>query len=211
MAWAYRSSSYANDGTGFNALPSGGTDTVTVGTALSAGDLIVLGITALDANGGANPTFAVSDSVNGSWGSAQVVTRAWTVATFPTRTSVWVFPNTGSGTPVITVTFTGTGAPLMSGGLQVAAFSGMATSSAFDTGASATGATANPSSGAVSPATGAASELMIGMYFDQGENTTLSVGNINGVGATLAQPVTACKLFFSLSEHCKISISRKAQ
>jgi hypothetical protein len=185
MAWAFRASSYANNGAGATVL-LGATTTITAPTAYSAGDLIVLGITALDPNPPDGPgTFTVSDSVNGSWGSGEVLTKSWVVATFKVRTSIWAFPNSAAGTPVITITLA-TNANSANIGLQVMAFSGIVTTSPFDTGGSGNAATANASSGAVSPATGAANELMVGFYADGGENITLAVGNINGSTATLA-------------------------
>ncbi|HLZ32203.1 MAG TPA: hypothetical protein VKV73_33185 [Chloroflexota bacterium] len=185
MAWALRASSYANDGTGFTGIVNNGTTTVTLGAAVTAGDLLVLTIMGFQAiSGDATPTFSVSDSVNGSSGWAEDATRTFTLAgPTPARCSVWTKPNSGAGTPVVTVTIlTATGQ--IQGGLQVAAFSGLATSAQVDVAASATAASGSPSSGAVA-ATGAANELMIGAYFDTGENTTLGAGNINGAAATL--------------------------
>ena len=186
MAWAYRASSYANNGAGTAIVSSPGTTTVTLGAALTAGDLIVLSIMGFNTQSSGNtpPTFAVSDSVNGSWGSGEVKTLTWFTAG---RGSLWAFANSGAGTPVITLTATfnqGSSSPC-NVGLQVAAFSGIATTSAFDTGAAASGTANTANSGAVSPATAAGSELMVGCYVDSGEGTTLSVGNINSVAATL--------------------------
>ncbi len=189
MAWGYRASSYANDGAGFTAITgNGGTVTITLGAALSSADCIVLGIACLGTFGSdSTPTFAVSDSVNGSWGSAEISTTTYASPGLGTaRASLWVLPNSGAGTPVVTVTITGTFATDYFGGLQVAAFSGLATSTPKDTAIAATNTDGSPTSGAVSPATGAANELMVGCYLDHGYNTTLSVGNINGVAATLA-------------------------
>lgn len=186
MAWAYRASSYGNDGAGVQ-VASGGTTTATLGAALTTGDLIVLSIMGFNTdNSGNAPTFAVSDSVNGSWGSAELVTGTFILTPNAARYSVWAFPNTASGTPTITVTVTFVGGGVANLGCQCAAFSGIATSSAFDTGHGASGTGGSPSSGNVSPATAAANELMVGCYVDAGEGTTLSAGNINAVGATLA-------------------------
>jgi hypothetical protein len=189
MAWGYRASSYANNGAGVLIASTGGTTTVTLGAALSTGDLIVLGIMGLNTtSGNAAPTFAVSDSVNGSWGSGEVKTGTFNVdGNVNARYSLWAFPNSASGTPVITITVSWTGGGTgVNFGTDCAGFSGIATTSATDTSAGASGTGASPSSGAVSPATGAANELMVGLYLDGGENTTLSVGNISGSTATLA-------------------------
>jgi len=188
MAWGYRASSYASNGAGA-AVGSGSTTTVTLGAALSAGDVIVLGIAGFTTNGtAAIPTFAVSDSVNGSWGSAQAATVTDNTTYPPNagRNSVWVRANSGAGTPVITVTPTFTGGGTANIGLQVLAGTGLATASVVDTTAATEGTGSSPSSGNVSPATGAASEMMVGCYLDWGEGTTLSAGNINGAAATLA-------------------------
>jgi hypothetical protein len=161
-----------------------------MGAALSAGDGIILGI--MGFNAGTNnspPTFAVSDSVNGSWGSAEVLTVTLAYGgTQGVRYSLWAFPNSGAGTPVITITISFTQQTNVKAnmGALAAAFSGLATTSVYDTGAAATGTGTAPASGNVSPATGASSELMIGCYLDAGEGTTLSVGNVNGSAGTLA-------------------------
>jgi len=184
MAWGYRASSYADDGTGYSVLDANST-TVTLGTAISAGDAVVLSMTALPTTGtGASPTFSVSDSVNGAWGSRELSTVTWAIGALNARTSAWVFENSGAGTPVVTVTITGTTSITYQGGMQVAAFSGIATATPKDASAAATGTGTSPTTGAVSPATGAANELMVGIYMDQGEGTTLTAGLLNGISPT---------------------------
>lgn len=188
MAWAYRTSSYANDGAGVLVTITTGTatETVTMGTAVSAGDLLVLTYVTLHTIGSGAVTYSVSDSVNGSWGSGEVVGNNWTVAALNARTSVWSFPNSGAGTPVITITLTGTNTDKFNVGTQCAAFSGIATTTATDSTAAASGTGGSPTTGNVAPATGAANELMITAYMDAGEGTTLTAGNINGSASTLA-------------------------
>jgi len=188
MAWAYRASSYANNGLGVSDSTSPGTGgTFAIGTALSAGDLIVLSIMGFNTTtNNSPPTFAVSDTVNGSWGSRELETVTFAIGTSSGRASLWAFENTGAGTPTFTITKTWAGGSGCSTGAQAAAFSGMVTTAPLDTGVAATGNNSSPASGNVSPATGAASELMVGCYVDAGYGTTLGAGNINAVGATLA-------------------------
>lgn len=186
MTWAFRSGSYANDGLG-GSVTTGGTGTVTLGTALSSGDAIVLHIGAFNTAGGnPAPTFAVSDSVNGSWGSAEAATGTVALGTQNARGSIWIFPNSAAGTPTITVTFTATGGSGINFGLQVAAFSGVVTSSPTDATAAGNGTGTTATSGNTSTSTTAANELMVGAYWDAGENDTLTAGNIAGAAATLA-------------------------
>src|SRR5215470_16528875 len=103
MAWALRAGSYANKGAGYTGVGSGTTQTLAVGTALSSGDLILFAIFAATINSGTTPTFAVSDSVNGAWGSAEAQTATSSSGTNNGRASIWLFPNTAAGTPTMTV------------------------------------------------------------------------------------------------------------
>lgn len=197
MAWAYRASSYADNGGGFTSLNSGDSRAVTLAAAASSGDALVLCIlgfnSGVSGGGGTDiPTFAVSDSVNGStgWAETKTQTALGMAGVFAARQSTWLRPNSAAGTPVITVTFTVIGVnSRVTGGLMCAAFSGLVTSSPLDTSASANaaaGANSSPDSGAVSPATAAANELVIGHYNDLGDNVTLAAGLIGGSAATLA-------------------------
>lgn len=174
MAWAYRASSYGNNGLGV-ALASGATTTVTLGAAVSAGDLLTLHITAFNNTDTAVITFGtVSDSVNGNWGAAdQTVTQS--ILGLTQRQSVYSFPNSGAGTPVITVSQTNANGRACNVGLECAAFSGIVTTAPKDVSVVATGTSATPSSGAVA-ATAAANELVVGCYGDYGENDTITEG-----------------------------------
>lgn len=185
MAWALRAGSYANNGAGNASVANGATTTIAMGGAISAGDLIVLAI--LSATSGPAPaTFSVSDSVNGTTGWTEIKTGTYTPFAVQTRLSLWATPNSGAGTPTATITMNGTGANTYTAGLMLVAFSGLATSSPVDTSPSFTNGTAGTlSTGAVSPATGAANELFVAFNADIGDNTTLASGLINGASATL--------------------------
>lgn len=188
MAWGYHAASYANNGIGF-LQGAGGSQNFAFGSAITAGDLIVVGLIGLPTSGGAAPTFSVSDTVNGAWSAAtnEVVTLLFTVGSANCRASIWAFPNSAVGSVGqncgVGVVTSGSAVNL---GAHLALFNGIVTSSPLDTKSTNSGTGANPSSGAVSPATSSANELMVGIYGDLGENTTLSVGNINGSAATLA-------------------------
>jgi hypothetical protein len=183
----YRSGTYANNGAGVGPLTDGGsgsTTTVTLGAAATAGDCLLLAVGSLETGSHAAPTFTVSDSVNGAW-SIEAVTATTTVVGLNFRSSIWLFPNTSSGTPVITVTVHGGAGHTYNVGMHCASLTSIVTTSPLDTSASGTGVSTSPSSGAVSPATSAGTEFMIGAYWDAGEGTTLTVGNIAGSAATL--------------------------
>lgn len=174
MAWAYRASSYANNGLGAD-VPSGNTTTVTLGAAVSAGDLLVLHVVALNQIDTTTPSItAISDSVNGSWSTTADETATSTFF-HAERQSVFSFPNSGAGTPVISVTLSNTGSRNMNVGLQCAAFSGIVTSSPKDVSVVGSGTSSSPASGATA-ATGAANELVLGCYADYGENSTITEG-----------------------------------
>lgn len=180
MAWAYRASSYANDGLGADVV-SGATTTVTLGAAVSVGDLLVLHVIALNQLDTTIPSItAISDSVNGAW-STTADSTATSTFYHAERQSVFSFPNSGLGTPVITVTLSNTGGRNMNVGLQCAAFSGIVTTSPLDVAVPGSGTSATPSSGATG-ATGAANELVVGAYGDFGEGVTIT----EGAGFTLA-------------------------
>jgi hypothetical protein len=170
MAWAYRASSYANDSGGWTALSTGGTKAVTLGAAVSSGDLLVFAVGAASTSGAA-PTYSVSDSVNGSWSATADASVTWADASNTARLSVYSFPNSAAGTPVITVTVTTSVSTF--GGLQCAAYSGIATSSQKDTSGAGSGTGATASSGATGSES-ASSELVVGAYHDLGYGTTLT-------------------------------------
>lgn len=175
MAWAYRASSYANNGAGA-VVASGATTTVTLGAAVSAGDLLVLHAVVLNQLDLTNPTITASDSVNGAWSATADQTVTQTIVSLAERQSVFSFANSGSGTPVITVTVSNTGGRNMNVGLHCAAFSGIATTTPKDVSTVGTGTSATPSSGATA-ATGAANELVLGCYGDYGEGDTITAGS----------------------------------
>jgi hypothetical protein len=179
VSWAYRTGSYANNGVGA-AVPHDSTTTVTLSAAVSAGDLLVLHVVELNTVLTTIPTVTVSDSVNGAWGAADD-TVTDTAFSRGERQSVFSFPNSGAGTPVITVTVGNTGADAVNVGLQCLAFSGIVTTSPKDVAAHAIGTSSTPSSGATG-ATGAANELVLGFYGDYGDNVTITEGS----GYTLA-------------------------
>lgn len=186
MAWGYRTGSYANDGAG-SQNSSGVGQAIVSGAAVSAGDLLLIACGSLVVTGGGSVTsFSISDNINGAWGSVEVATGTFVVVGLNAKFSLFAFPNSGAGTPTVTVTTTFTGGGLANLGMQYAAFSGIVTSAPLDTKAVTAGTGANGSSGAVSPATFAANELMVGAYWDAGEGIALSVGNIAGSAASLA-------------------------
>lgn len=158
-------------GAGFTGASSGSTHTLTLGAALSAGDLIVLHINCTSSGSATAPTYTVSDSVNGSWSSTADKTITDSDGGQGGRQSVFSFPNSAAGTPTITITTT---FPTSGFGMaQCAAFSGLATSNAVDVTAAGTGTGTNDSTGASSNTTGA-NELVIGVYCDGGYGTTLT-------------------------------------
>lgn len=180
MAWAYKASSYANDGTGFGVS---GTYTVSPGASLASGDRCIVTVVGTGPNGtsGTNiaPTFSVSDG-GGSY--HEDVTRAFYVSAFTCwlRISIFSRSMTSSGTPSISVvvTNTGTGTNNPFGGIQVAAFSGLDTT--LSTAADATGSRdtiansgGNPTVTASSSTT-AANELVVSAYGDGGDGVTLT-------------------------------------
>lgn len=180
MAWAYRAGSYANNGAGV-VVNSGLTTTVTLGAAVSAGDMLSLHVIALNGTDTTTPSFtAISDSVNGSWSTTPDSTATSTFY-HAERQSVFSFPNSGAGTPVITVTLSNAGGFPMNVGLQCAAASGLLTAAPLDVAVPGTGSSSTPSSGATG-ATAAANELVLGFYGDYGEGTTIT----EGAGYTLA-------------------------
>jgi hypothetical protein len=179
VAWAYRASSYANNGTGALVVHDS-TTTVTLGAAVSSGDMLALHAITLNTGAAPFPSISVSDSVNGAWGTADV-TITQSVVGLGERQSIFTFPNSAAGTPVITVTVGNTSTNSVNVGLQCAAFSGMVAALPFDVGVAATGTSSTPSSGATS-ATSAANELVLGCYGDYGENQTIT----EGAGYTLA-------------------------
>lgn len=183
MAWGFTASSYANDGAGFSAVNSGGTQTVTLGAAVSSGDRIIVTVSALTNTAGATaPTFTVTDNVNSGSYTQDKTTTFTVLRTNDTRLSVFSLIANASGTPTITVTLSNGGLNNMAGGLQCAAFTGLLTSGqGVDASAAASGSSTSPSSGATS-ATTAANELVFGAYADAGDGGTISVGS----GFTLA-------------------------
>lgn len=172
MSWGYRASSYANDGAGWLNHSNGSTEQVTLGTALTSGDCIILSVFALDTS--VAPTFSgITDTVNGSWSSTPDKTQTFTVAGLLCRHSVYSFPNSGAGTPTISVTVNITSGTTHNGGMSCVAYSGLATSSALDVAAAGTG-TASPATSGATSATGGANELVVGAYIDAGDGLTLT-------------------------------------
>lgn len=175
MAWAFRTGSFATTGTvnDWTTAP-----TLTLGGAVSSGDRIVVAVLGFNIGSGTVfPTFTVTDSVNAG-NYHEDVTTTLNVLGNGARFSVFSKGNSGSGTPVITVTQTNGSVTNSNvhGGLQLAAYSGLSTAddgTGVDRTALATGTAATASSGATSTTT-AANELAVGAYSDLGESTTLS-------------------------------------
>src|SRR6185312_4092293 len=93
MAITYRTACSAQKSAGTTT-----STTITYASAVSSGDLLLCAVRVGDDTG--TDTISVSDSVNGSWGSAlgtHSVTGMGTLA-------IYAFDNSGAGTPVVTIT-----------------------------------------------------------------------------------------------------------
>ena len=174
MSWAYRASSYADDGAGFNINnPTGGTaPTFQLGVAAVAADRIIVNVIA-GANSGQTPTLALSDSINGSY--VQDATQTWTDSGVGVRHSVFSKANVAAGRPTFTLTVSGTTSGQQFGGIQAAAYSGLDTATGIDV--SGAGQASSTSASATTGTTTGGAELIIGAYTDLGYGCTLAAGS----------------------------------
>jgi hypothetical protein len=173
MAAAIRSGTYNTDGGGWQG--PGATRTVALGGPVTLGDRIILHVQAVNQNGGAAPTFTVTDSVNGAGKPyTQDATVLWSNGSNNGRSSIFSLANSGAGTPTVSVVVTC--ADTNFGGMEVAAFSGLLGTDPGTDGTVGTSGCGTTASSGATAATTAANELVIGVYGDMGEGTTLAPG-----------------------------------
>ncbi len=141
---------------------------LTLPKAVTAGDLLVAGITTNDA--GTDPVTGVSDGANGSW------TRATSLAYGNGHVDLYYLQNSKAGS--LTVALAGSGG----GALTVAEYSGIATSAALDQVSSATGSGSALKAGPTATI-GGSGELVVGL----GGQSNVGSGLTAGSGFTLRE------------------------
>lgn len=137
--------------------------------AVSEGDLLVIAIR--DGSDETTTITSVTDSVNGAWTAVEGPLDHGT-ATF--RGWLYCFPNSGAGTPTVTVNFSGA----INGHLAVAAFSGAQTSATPDAeGTSRTTSSSGDTTHTSNAVTNSAAGALISAIFTAGSVTlTASTG-----------------------------------
>lgn len=167
MAWAYRASSFATT----SSITYNTGNTLALGHALTLGDRIVVGTMVHNASAlPAAPT--VSDDTN-SGNYTEDAFKDVPDGSSHGRCSVFSHANSAAATPTVTVLAGHAGDD---GGFSVAAYSGLlASDPGKDQSAAGTGANLSPTSGATAN-TGAANELALGYYADDGWGKTLNAG-----------------------------------
>jgi len=141
---------------------------LTLPKAVTAGDLLVAGITTNDT--GTDPVTGVSDPVNGAW------TRATSLAYGNGHVDLYYLQNSKAGS--LTVTLAGSAG----GALTVAEYSGIATSAALDQLSSATGSGSGLKAGPTATI-GGSGELVVGV----GGQSNVGSGLTAGSGFTLRE------------------------
>ena len=146
----------------------GGTSVVvTLDGAVAAGNLLVGFLYYADSAG----TLSISDTVNGSW-PAQILQQFR--PSNDRRIAAFAFENSAAGTPTITGSTTGTSNVIA---IVVCEVTGVLTSGALSQQASASGTSATPSSGTLTPAGGF--EFFVGGAFADANTWSLGSGYSN--------------------------------